>query len=251
MEIFWTITGITHNINIQILRIKNENMIFISLETGSPVGIETPITEEDNNIRKPIEHLENMTSNKTDISDRSVTCDTLTGNEQADIIEQSVTAEKGQDKNEFVEVQIDEDIETNKFSDLIEVKDEIIDNYDVSESSLPKVDGEETKLTREEDHQEPKEQKETPVKPKIKLYMGYSGELIENSNKSGKKRKKRNKEEHKRLAKVAKISKKVVKEKHEMLETLQRIHYELPGHNWLEQKIKNNEVDPSQGGQKK
>ena len=80
------------------------------------------------------------------------------------------------------------------------------------------------------------------LKPRIKLYKGYSGELIENSqSKAGKKRKKKDKPPHSRKTKVAKVAKKDLKEQHEMLETLQRINYELPGHNWLEQKIKKNE----------
>ena len=79
--------------------------------------------------------------------------------------------------------------------------------------------------------------------------MGYSGELIENPpNKPGKKRKKKDKSA-KVKSKVCKFSKKESKEKHEIQETLQRINYELPGHNWLEQKIKNNEVEPSSADQ--
>ena len=89
---------------------------------------------------------------------------------------------------------------------------------------------------------------ETPLKPKIKLYRGYSGELIENhQNKPAKKRKKKDKPSLKNKAKMSKLSKKAFKEQHEMQETLQRINHELPGHNWLEEKIKNNEVEPSQG----
>ena len=89
------------------------------------------------------------------------------------------------------------------------------------------------------------EKVETPLKPKIKLYRGYSGELIE--NKPAKKRKKKDKPSVKNRAKISKVSKKASKDQHEMLETFQRINHELPGHNWLEEKIKNNEVEPSQG----
>ena len=88
---------------------------------------------------------------------------------------------------------------------------------------------------------------ERPLKPKIKLYRGYSGELIE--NKPAKKRKKKDKPSLKNRAKISKLSKKALKEKHEMLETLQRINHELPGHNWLEEKIKKKEVEPSQPSQ--
>ena len=86
---------------------------------------------------------------------------------------------------------------------------------------------------------------ETPLKPKIKLYRGYSGELIENQpNKQAKKRKKKDKPSLKNKAKISKLSRKEWKEQHEMLDTLQRINHELPGHNWLEEKIKNKEVEP-------
>ena len=89
---------------------------------------------------------------------------------------------------------------------------------------------------------------ENRLKPKIKLYRGYSGELIENQpSKPAKKRKKKDKPPSlKNKAKMSKLSKKAVKEQHERLETLQRINHELPGHNWLEEKIKNKEVEPSQ-----
>ena len=85
------------------------------------------------------------------------------------------------------------------------------------------------------------------MKPKIKLYRGYSGELIESQHKkSAKKRKKKDKSGGKDKAKVSKLSKKAWKAQHEMEETLQRINHELPGHNWLEEKIKNKEGEPSQ-----
>ena len=157
-----------------------------------------------------------------------------------DIIETEVSAPENQDGKSLIDDETDKTIERDEISDLFEVKDEIIGDDEVTK----KYEGEGCEVEKAVVGEDPVVEtgQNLSLKPKIKLYKGYSGELIENSqSKAGKKRKKKDKPPHSRKAKVAKVAKKDLKEQHEMLETLQRINYELPGHNWLEQKIKKNE----------
>ena len=220
--------------------------------TERSVDIETPTTENHVITEKTLEQLDNTPNDRTNLNEESVIFPGEEAVRQAKgIIETDESADENQDENSLVVDEMDKAIETDQISDLFEVKDEIIGNDGLTKSSEPGAELDAGKPTREKDSVEEAKYVETPqtsLKPKIKLYKGYSGELIENTQiKSGKKRKKRDKPAHSRKAKVAKLSKKDTKEQHEMLDTLQRINYELPGHNWLEQKIKNNEADPSQG----
>ena len=113
------------------------NLIFSSV-TESPVGIETPIAEEDDtNEEEPLEqkHLEHGLGNTTDTSEINTMKDI--GIDEEDLDSQDAIDSATEDRNQdmFVEDEIDKTVETNEISELIEVKHERIEQSDISGTS--------------------------------------------------------------------------------------------------------------------
>ena len=87
-----------------------------------------------------------------------------------------------------------------------------------------------------------KENEEIEPPPlKIRIFKGRSGELI--NEKAAKRTKKRKKKAEKQKTKMVKLNSDIEAEKNTQSNenTQKRIFQELPGCNWLEQKIKNGE----------
>ena len=108
--------------------------------TESPVGIETPIAEEDDtNEEEPLEHKhsEHALGNTTDTSEITAMNHIEIDKEDLDTQDatDSVTTEdRNEEGNIFVEDEIDKTVETNDISELIEVKHERIEQSDYSEN---------------------------------------------------------------------------------------------------------------------
>ena len=114
--------------------------------TESPVGMERAITEELTNTEesRELEHLDSRQSGDTNISEKTPSLD----------ISDCQASKK---KDGLVEAENDETINAKEPSQLIEVNDEIMENYDFVESS--RSNGE-----VEMENQEKEKEKEKAIK---------------------------------------------------------------------------------------
>ena len=119
--------------------------------TENPVGMERAITEELTNTEesRELEHLDSRQSDDTNISEKTARLD----------ISDCQASKK---KDGLVEAENDETINAKEPSQLIEVNDEIMENYDFVESS--RSNGE-----VEMENQEKEKEKEKAIKVRFVL----------------------------------------------------------------------------------
>ena len=119
--------------------------------TESPVGMERAITEELTNTEesRELEHSDSRQSGDTNISEKTASLD----------ISDSQASKK---KDGLVEAENDETVNAKEPSQLIEVNDEIMENYDFVESS--RSNGE-----VEMENQEKEKEKEKAIKVRFVL----------------------------------------------------------------------------------